>query len=105
MRYCSVAALVLLLAFVLAGCGRELAGTYHPEVRLQEGKQESTDPGYSLSDVRAKLQAEPRTIVLQADGHYEMRNADFVETGKWRVKGDTLFLGHGGLRVLGQQPD
>jgi len=92
MRQWSAFVVVLLFAVALAGCGRDLAGTYHPDVRLQEGKQESSDPGYTLADVREKLRAEPRSIILKSDGRYEMRDADFVEMGNWRVKGDTLFL-------------
>jgi len=92
MRYCAACALVLLVVVALLGCGRDLAGTYHPDVRLQQGKQESSEPGYTLTDVRAKLQAEPRTITLKPDRRYEMRNADFFEMGDWRVEGETLFL-------------
>jgi hypothetical protein len=92
MRHWSAFVLILLCVLALLGCGRDLAGTYDAGVRLQEGKQESTDAGYTLADVRAKLRAEPRSIVLKADGRYEMRNAEFVEMGAWRVEGDTLFL-------------
>ena len=92
MRYFFARVLILLSVFALLGCGRDLAGTYHPEVRLQEGKQESTDPGYTLADVQEKLRAEPRTIVLKSDGRYEMRDADFVEMGKWRARGDMVYL-------------
>jgi hypothetical protein len=70
MRHWSVFALIVLSVLAFVGCGRDVAGTYDAGV----------------------LRAEPRSIVLKADGRYEMRNAEFVEMGGWRVEGDTLFL-------------
>lgn len=92
MRHVSVLALILICLLAGAGCGRHLAGTYHADVRLQPGAEQSSEPGYTLSDVQSKLRADPRTIVLKSGGRYEMRRADFIEEGDWRVEGDRLFL-------------
>jgi hypothetical protein len=77
----------------LTGCaGADLAGTYRADVRLIEGRQESTDPGYSLAEVRARLQKEPSTLTLQSNGRYRWQNGNFVNEGNWRVEGDALIL-------------
>jgi len=78
---------------VVIGCaGANLAGTYRADVRLIEGSQESTDPGYSLAEVEAKLQQNPRTLTLNSDGRYRLQSADFVEAGTWKVEERVLLL-------------
>jgi len=78
---------------ILIGCaGADLAGTYRADVRLIEGKQESTDPGYSLAEVEAKLQQNPRTLTLNTNRRYRLQSADFVEEGTWKVEGRVLLL-------------
>jgi len=78
---------------ILIGCaGIDLAGTYHADARLIEGKQESTDPGYSLAEVEAKLQQNPRTLTLNTNRRYRLQSADFVEEGTWKVEGSVLLL-------------
>ena len=78
---------------ILIGCaGADLAGTYRADVRLIEGKQESTDPGYSLAEVEAKLQQNPRTLALGSDGRYRLQSAEFVEEGTWTVEDDSIVL-------------
>lgn len=92
MRHLVLTALAVAL-LVLVGCaGANLAGTYNADVRLIEGEQESTEPGYSLAEVEAKLQQNPRTLTLKADGRYRLQSADFVEEGAWKVQEGTLLL-------------
>ena len=82
-----VAGLCLLL---LAGCGSRMAGTYRAEARQVAGKPESTQPGYTLADIRQKLRDDPRTLALLRNGRYSKDNG--VNEGTWRVEGDTLIL-------------
>lgn len=92
MRYIAASALCAAL-LVLVGCaGVDLAGTYRADVRLIEGKQESSDPGYSLAEVKAKLQQNPRTLALNAGGRYRLQSPDFVEEGTWKVEEGVLLL-------------
>ena len=78
---------------ILIGCaGADLSGTYRADVRLIEGRQESTEPGYSLAEVKAKLQQNPRTLALNSDGRYRLQSADFVEEGTWKVEESVLLL-------------
>ena len=78
---------------ILIGCaGVNLAGAYHADVRLIEGRQESTDPGYSLAEVEAKLQQNPRTLTLNTNRRYRLQSADFVEEGTWKVEESVLLL-------------
>jgi len=90
--FCSAGA-CLLPVVALTGCaGADLAGTYRADVRLIEGKRESSQPGYSLAEVRARLQKEPSTLTLQSNGRYQWQSSDFVNEGNWRTEGDTLIL-------------
>jgi len=92
MRHITASAFAAAL-LVLVGCaGANLAGTYRADVRLIEGKQESTDPGYSLAEVKAKLQQNPRTLALNSDGRYRLQSAEFVEEGTWKVEESVLLL-------------
>ena len=92
MRHCVAFAFAAAL-LVLIGCaGANLAGTYRADVRLIAGKQESTDPGYSLAEVKAKLQQNPRTLALNSDGRYRLQSAEFVEEGTWTVEDDIIVL-------------
>ena len=78
---------------VLAGCaGLDLSGTYRADVRLIEGKAESTEPGYSLAEVKAKLEQNPRTLTLDTGGRYRLQSPDFVEEGTWKVEEGVLLL-------------
>ena len=77
----------------LVGCaGADLAGTYRADVRLIEGKQESTDPGYSLAEVNARLEQSPRALSLKPDGRYRLQSAEFVEEGTWTLEDDIIVL-------------
>jgi hypothetical protein len=92
MRHITASAFAAAL-LVLVGCaGANLAGTYRADVRLIEGKQESTDPGYSLAEVKAKLQQNPRTLAFNSDGRYRLQSAEFVEEGTWTVEDDLIVL-------------
>lgn len=90
--FCSTGA-YLLPVVALTGCaGADLAGTYRADVCLIEGRQESSQPGYSLAEVRAKLRQQPRVLTLHTGGRYEWRSGDFTNEGDWRVEGDALIL-------------
>ena len=83
------------MAFVLvlaAGCGIRLSGEYTAEVRIMQGKEESKEKGYSLAEVQARLEKEPRTLVLEPGGRYIMRFGTGANEGDWRVEGDALIL-------------
>lgn len=69
-----------------------MVGEYRAEIRLKEGKEESKEPGYSLTEVRDRLAKEPRTLTLRADKRFVMRTGDRSNEGAWRVEGDTLIL-------------
>jgi hypothetical protein len=78
---------------ILIGCaGANLAGTYRADVRLIEGRQESTEPGCSLAEVNAKLRQNPRTLTLGSDSRYRLQSAEFVEEGSWNVEESVLLL-------------
>jgi hypothetical protein len=82
---------VVLIALV--GCAQAtMAGTYQATVRVQEGKEESTEPGYSLQEVQAWIQDRPQSLVLGADGHFELRTEDRMQSGFWRVDRGMLIL-------------
>ncbi len=51
-----------------AGCGGGLPGTYVGDVRLMQGRTESSEPGYALEEYRAKIAAEGRTLSLSRNG-------------------------------------
>ncbi len=92
MRYVGLVALGAVL-IALVGCAQAtMAGTYYMEVRVMEGREESTEPGYSLQEVQAWVQEEPRSLVLGADGHFEWRTGDRVKSGFWRVDRGMLVL-------------
>lgn len=83
----------MVFVFVLAaGCGIGLSGEYLAEVRLMQGKEESKEKGYSLGEVQARLEKEPRTLVLESGGRYIMRFGTGANEGDWRVEGDALIL-------------
>ena len=83
----------LLAAALLVGCGRaRLAGDYRAEIRLMEGRQESTDRGYSLAEVQARAAQDQRSLTLESNGRYALRSGDIVNEGKWRVEDDALIL-------------
>lgn len=78
--------------FLVLGCGGKMAGTYTADARLIEGKTETADPGYSLTEIRDRLSRENRTLTLQSNGRYIWNTGSAVLEGKWRVEGDTLIL-------------
>ena len=82
----------LSLTVMLSGCGSRLAGTYRADARLMEGKTESSEPGYSLEEVRAKIRGENRSLTLDIDGRFAWNTGDVINEGAWRVEGDILFL-------------
>ena len=92
MRHFIVSACAVALLIVIGCAGANLAGTYRADARLIEGKRESTDPGYSLAEVKAKLQQNPRILTLKPDGRYRLQSADFVEEGTWKVEETVLLL-------------
>jgi len=92
MRHLSVLLLAAIMIGLFGCAGVRLPGTYRADVRLVEGRQESTQPGYSLAEVRAKLRQHPRTLTLHSGGRYEWRSGDFTNEGDWRVEGDALIL-------------
>lgn len=79
-----------LCAVVFIGCGARMAGTYRAEARQAAGKPESTQPGYTLGDIRQKLEDNPRTLTLLRNGRYSKDNG--ANEGTWRVEGGTLIL-------------
>jgi len=88
----SVFLYALPLTLVLSGCGSPLAGTYKADARLLEGKSESTEPGYSLEEVRATILGENRSLIITNDGRFVWNTGDVINEGTWRTEGDTLFL-------------
>jgi len=92
MRYVGVVALGAVL-IALVGCAQAtMAGTYQAEVRVMEGREESTAPGYSLQEVQAWIQDRPQSLVLGADGHFEWHTEDRVQSGFWRADRGMLIL-------------
>ena len=92
MRYVGLVALGAVL-IALAGCAQAtMAGTYHMEVRVMEGREESMEPGYSLREVQAWVEGEPQSLVLGADSHFELRTGEQVSSGAWRVEKGMLIL-------------
>ena len=77
---------------LLAGCGSRMVGDYRADVRLREGKEESTEKGYTVADMTAKLKEKPRVLSLKSDGRYVYRTGDGSNEGTWRVEGDSLIL-------------
>ena len=82
----------LTLGVLVLGCGGRLAGTYKADARLMDGKVESSEPGYSLAEVRAKIVGENRSLVLHGNGRFEWNTGDVINEGTWRVEGDVIFL-------------
>lgn len=82
----------LLSLFTLIGCGTSLAGTYTADVRLIQGKSESTEAGYSLDEVRTRVVGENCTLTLKGGRRFEWFTGDVLNEGTWRVEGDTLYL-------------
>jgi hypothetical protein len=77
----------------LVGCGRNLAGTYSADIRLAAGKTESTAKGYSLAEVKQKLQSTyRRELTLNGDGTYSEKFAGRTNRGDWTRSGDVLRL-------------
>jgi len=92
MRYVGLVALGAVL-IALVGCAQAtMAGTYHMDVRVIEGREESMEPGYSLQEVQAWIQERPQSLVLGADAHFELRTGDRVSSGAWRVEKGMLLL-------------
>jgi hypothetical protein len=80
------------LAAVLLGCGSSLNGTYHASVE-EVAPPKHAHPGYSLAEVRAKLEAEPEQIELRGNGRFVLRRAGAtIWEGKWRAENDRLYL-------------
>lgn len=77
---------------LLAGCGSRMAGTYRGDARLMEGKAESTEQGYSLGEVRAKIVGENRNLVLEGNGRFVWNTGDVINEGTWRVEGGVLYI-------------
>jgi len=84
--------LIPTLLILLGGCGAGMVGDYRAEVRVREGEQESNEPGYTLAEVRAKLEKSPRLLTLHSDGRYMLRRGDSTNEGTWRVEEDTVIL-------------
>ena len=93
MKTSQVAGLALLVCLpALAGCGKNLAGTYTASVRLAGGKQQSTPPGY-LADMKQQLQTTyRRELVLNADNTYAETFGKRTNRGNWTSSGDVLTL-------------
>ncbi len=87
MRCWIVASLVL----GYAGCGG-LSGTYVGDVRLMQGRTESSEPGYALEEYRAKIAAEGRTLSLSRNGRFTWNTGSVVLEGTWRIDGDRLII-------------
>ncbi len=76
-----------------AGCGvGKMGGEYHAEARVAPGREESREPGYSLAEMTAKLQAAPQSINLLPGGRYTWNTGSGVNEGSWRVEGKTIIL-------------
>ena len=74
-----------------AGCGSgRLSGEYYAEARVAAGKEESRERGYSLTEMKAKLQASPQSIKLLPGGRYTWNTGSGVNEGSWRVEGETI---------------
>ena len=80
MRYVAVIGIAVVVMAIVGCAGRSLAGTYHADVRLLDGKQESTQAGYTLADVEQKLRQEPRSLVLKGDGRFDLRFGSSIHT-------------------------
>ncbi|MBN1863904.1 MAG: hypothetical protein JW808_03285 [Victivallales bacterium] len=96
-RYCSAAlslASTLLLALAV-GCGSPIVGEYHAEVRLAAGKNESRERGYSLDEMKAKLQAKPKSLKVLSNGRYTLNTGTAINEGAWRVEGEILIAPNG----------
>lgn len=90
---CLIHLILVILVFAAVGCGRVgLAGEYRAEIRLMEGKQESTARGYSLAEVQARVAQDQRTLTLNSNGRFAFRSGSTLNEGKWRKEGDTLIL-------------
>lgn len=75
------------------GVSGGMSGTYQAEVEQVAPPPQRVDPGYGLEDVRGKLAAAPRSIVLKSGGRFETREGDrVVWEGSWRRDGDQLIL-------------
>ena len=62
-------------------------------MRLAPGKTESKEPGYSIAEVKKKLETTyRRVIVLKADGTYDETFANRTNHGDWTRAGDELIL-------------
>ena len=83
---------LVMTAVVLSGCGNKLTGVYKSDVRLMEGKQESTEQGCSLAETRTRHHERNETLTLESNGRFEMRYADGSYSGKWRVEGESVIL-------------
>jgi hypothetical protein len=85
-------AAALALAILPLGCGSGLEGTYRGDARLMAGRQESTEPGYSLSEVRERIASEGRSLTLHDNGRFSHDTGTGLNEGTWRVEGDKLIL-------------
>ena len=86
------------------GCGSGLEGTYSANARLLEGQEDLMKPGYSLSEIQARIGGGQRTLTLLRGGRYEWRTGgDGLNLGTWRVEGKSLILRDdnvGGVQIL-----
>lgn len=92
------------LALLSAGCASGPGGEYHAEARLAEGREESALPGYSLAEMRERLEASPQSLVLNRGGRFIRRTVSGVDEGAWRVEGDRLVLREDTSRGIRIQP-
>jgi len=80
------------LAAALAGCGNPLAGSYKAEFRPIEGYKE-TGRQTPHSKLREDLAANPRVIVLDANGGFTFKTgAETTWLGTWRATDKAVFL-------------
>lgn len=81
---------LLTLVFLIVGCGG-LSGTYVATAE-SGGTATRTDAGYSVSEMNAKLQAAPRSMIFEG-GKFTTKEGDrTVWTGTWKKEGDKVLL-------------
>jgi len=83
---------VALLPLLVAGCGTKYTGEYTADVRPIEGAELSTKPGYTLEELRDKVAAENRRLVVKPGGRFVWHTGGSVNEGTWRVEGDAFIL-------------
>lgn len=82
-----------LLLAASAGCGiGQPVGEYHAEVRVAAGLEESRERGYSLSEMKAKLDSAPQKLELRRGGRFIWHTGAGVNEGTWQIQGETIII-------------